>query len=221
MRLLVVQSVCYLSSSFLIKSSPHRTRRSIQLPSTLFYAANEPPTNTTILEIRTENNTVANSSSLLTLQQQAAALRQQASKMEAQLRDEQERIQRKKVDNVDRWIRECLLHETSTAEVEWLHSVDTVVQRLQDGRFSHEQVQQMFDRISESTNSNTRSDCSPLLGLLVDAAGRMDGLTADQRNENKRWSGKVERDLRKQLFARDWGMEVEPEVYAKDSTRFL
>ena len=48
------------------------------------------------------------------------------------------------------------------------------------------------------------------MSLLVDASGKLDCVERED-NPNKRWNGKVERELRKRLFAADWGIELEPE----------
>jgi hypothetical protein len=106
---------------------------------------------------------------------------------------------------------------TKTATVELLNDVETTTRILRDERFSPEQVQKMFQRISDTSNSNSRSNCSPLLALLVDVAGKLD--TVERKdNPNKRWNGRVERDLRKKLFAMDWGIHLEDK---QESDRFL
>jgi hypothetical protein len=48
---------------------------------------------------------------------------------------------------------------------------------------------------------------------LVDAAGKLDEIDPED-NPNKRWTqwkGRVERNLRKRLFAKDYGIEMEKE----------
>ena len=89
-----------------------------------------------------------------------------------------------------------------------LNTVEEATRILKEGRFSQEQVNKMFDRICESGPQQSRSRCSPLMALLVDAAGKLDEVERDE-NPNKRWSGRVERHLRKRLFAMDFGMDLE------------
>lgn len=211
--------------------------------------------------------------SALTLQEQAAALRAEAESLEKSLRAAQEAKRQKELDDIDRWIKECLYVtvqpiqrrgipspsfdnndetedkdvnstiidaqvesvDTSTpnpsneddddsdatlmvVDVEWLNSVETAAQVLRDERYSHEQVSKMFDRICDTSTAQSRSNCSPLLALLVDAAGKLDCVERKE-NPNKRWDGRVERDLRKRLFCMDWGMELEKP--SNDSERFL
>ena len=50
--------------------------------------------------------------------------------------------------------------------------------------------------------------CSPLLSLLLDAACKVDCLERED-NPNNRWNHRVERDLRRKLFALGYGIRVE------------
>ena len=60
-------------------------------------------------------------------------------------------------------------------------------------------VNQCFDRIVELANRPQSIDsCSPLLSLLLDAACQVDCIERKE-NPNKRWNGRVERDLRKKV----------------------
>jgi len=199
-----------------------------------------------------------------TLQKQVAALRKEAENLKKQLEEEKERKRQKQMDDVDRWIEQCLYvtfrpvqrvslaaksssgssrssnenddndndEDTTTtttttsataaataaaATVELLNSVEVAAQILRDERYSHEQVSKMFDRICETSTAQSRSNCSPLLALLVDAAGTLDCVEWDE-NPNKRWDGRVERDLRQRLFAMDWNIHLEPK---RESDRFL
>ena len=91
--------------------------------------------------------------------------------------------------------------------VELLYSADQVTKMLQDRRMSEEHVMKMYRRLSQLSPSS-RSKCSPLVELLVDAAGQMDCIDRELQ-PNKRWSGKVERKLRRRLFARDWNIDLD------------
>jgi hypothetical protein len=43
---------------------------------------------------------------------------------------------------------------------------------------------------------------------FVDAVGKLDCMEWE-KNPNKRWSGVAERNLRKKLFAMDWGLRLD------------
>lgn len=175
----------------------------------------------------------------LALQQQAAALRAEVASLEIKLRASKEAKRQKELADIDRWIEECLYvqvapmrrnaiagssskddeDETSTSRssstttvtatrVELLNSVEKAAEVLRDRRYSHEQVSKMFERICDTSPAQSRSNCSPLLALLVDAAGKLDCVERVD-NPNKRWDGRVERDLRKRLFAMDWNIQLE------------
>jgi len=60
----------------------------------------------------------------------------------------------------------------------------------------------------------------PLVSLLVDASGKL-ACGKQEDNPNKRWNDKVKRELRKKLFAMDWGIELEPEDADDEPERFL
>ena len=167
--------------------------------------------------------------SALTLQQQAAALRAQADAMRQEIQDSQTQKLLREQQAVDQWIQQLLFSPassaaasstttttTTTTTTEMLNTVDQVVRQLQEGRFSHEQIRKIFRRICETeTAPQSRSRCSELMRLLLDATCRMDSLERE-KNPNKRWSGWVERDLQKRLFAKDWGIELEDTM---DSSR--
>ncbi|CAB9530158.1 expressed unknown protein [Seminavis robusta] len=167
-------------------------------------------------------NATTDNPAALALQQQAAKLRAEIAVIQADLQAKQEAKRQKEIADIDRWIQECLYVPVAGGDdglpVELLNSVDTAAQVLRDHRFSHEQVSKMFDRICDTSPAQSRSNCSPLLALLVDAAGKLDCVER-QDNPNKRWDGRVERDLRKRLFAMDWGFDLEPTHKGDD--RFL
>ena len=73
-------------------------------------------------------------------------------------------------------------------------------------RLSVESINNMFDRICEtSQRQQSMEDHSPLIALLLDAACQVDCMERED-NPNKRWNHRVERDLRKKLFAMGWGI---------------
>ena len=199
---------------------------------------NDLPTSTTSTTtpmaaiVASTNATSNNPPTALALQQQAAALRVEIQMMQANILASQQAKRQKELADIDRWIEECLYvtvpvpatnttnsnnSQDQAADVQLLHSVDRAAQVLRDKRYSHEQVSKMFQRICDTSPAQSRSNCSPLLALLVDAAGKLDCVERDE-NPNKRWDGRVERDLRQRLFAMDWGIDLEE---SKSNDRFL
>ena len=157
----------------------------------------------------TDANTSSAGSAPLTLKQQAEALREEALLLEKQLAEA--KLQREIEENakVDGWIEDLFVQYQIDDTTQMLNDVEQVVQRLQDDRYSQEQVNKIYKRICETSGGvQSRSSCSPIMALLVDAAGKLDCVDKKD-NPNKRWSGKVERLLRKRLFAKDWGIELE------------
>ncbi|EEC48807.1 predicted protein [Phaeodactylum tricornutum CCAP 1055/1] len=144
------------------------------------------------------------------LHQKAEALRDEAEALKLELQNAKQEKLNKEVARVEAWIEHLLIKQTVDKNTELLYSVEEVMPLLRDGRFSQEQVQKMFDRICERGPPQSRSKCSPILALLVDAAGKLDELDREE-NPNKRWSGVVERKLRKKLFAMDWNIDLEAE----------
>ena len=95
--------------------------------------------------------------------------------------------------------------------VQLLKTVDQVAQTLTDDRYSAEQVNKIFRRLSDGIPKERIEQSlerQPLLQLLVHACGKLDCLERHE-NANKRWSGRVERDLRKKLFAMEWGIDLD------------
>jgi hypothetical protein len=144
----------------------------------------------------------------LAFQQQAQQLRAEALAVEKSLQEERERKLQKQLADVDKWLDHLLVNQTIDEQTQMLNTVEQATQLLQDGRFSQEQVNKMFDRICDTSSMQSRSRCSPLMALLVDAAGKLDEVEREN-NPNKRWSGRVERHLRKRLFAMDFGFDLE------------
>mmetsp|Transcript_22881 Transcript_22881/g.41565 ORF Transcript_22881/g.41565 Transcript_22881/m.41565 type:complete len:217 (-) Transcript_22881:190-840(-) len=169
----------------------------------LYSSSNDANSNITI-------SSEPDSGSALTLQQQAQALRAEALSLERSLNETKAAKIQKQLDAVDRWIDELLINVTINEDTQMLNSVEQVTRLLEQKRFSQEHVNRIFDRICELSGPQSRSKCSPLVSLLVDASGKLDCVEREDNN-NKRWNGKVERELRKRLFAADWGIELEPE----------
>lgn len=156
-----------------------------------------------------EGALVVDLSAALTLQQQAQALREEALSLQRALNESKTEKLALETAKVDQWLEEVLVNQTISENTQLLNTVEQVMEILKDGRFSADQVNKMFNRICDD-RPQSRSNCSPIMSLLVDAAGKLDNLEKEE-NPNKRWSGRVERVLRKRLFAMDWGMDLEEE----------
>lgn len=159
----------------------------------------------------TQLATTADTNDALVLLNEATMLRQQANELQLQINREKEeriRIQREKVDSL---IDALLFHDmnnNATNNQQLLLTEDQVAKMLISKRFNYEMVNQMFDRICELANQQQSVDsCSPLLGLLLDAACKVDCLEKEN-NPNKRWRP-VEQDLRKKLFLLGYGIRLE------------
>lgn len=142
------------------------------------------------------------------LQAQADMLRREADELRRSLEESKRNKIQREVEKVDKWIDELLVEMRVDENTDLLKTVDAVLERLRDDRYSAEQVNKIFKRLCEIRQQESRSDCSPLMDLLVDAAGKLDCIDRED-NPNKRWSGRVERTLRKKLFARDWNIHLE------------
>ena len=154
----------------------------------------------------TNYNNEDDSNDLTVLQMQAAKLREEAESLQSALQKSKiEKIELEKA-KVDGWIDDLLIETKIDGNTDLLKNVDQVFACLQENRYSAEQVLKIFKRLCEIRQQESRSNCSPLMSLLVDATGKLD-CTEREDNPNKRWNHKVERILRKKLFARDWNME--------------
>mmetsp|Transcript_25801 Transcript_25801/g.44048 ORF Transcript_25801/g.44048 Transcript_25801/m.44048 type:complete len:251 (-) Transcript_25801:125-877(-) len=175
----------------------------------------------------------------LALLDEAKALRAQASALQLQLdREKEERI-RKEQAKVDSLIDALLFHgvndqgptaddgeeedesnKQQRSKQQLLHTEEQVAQLLISKRMNYDMVNQMFDRICEQSNRPQSIDsCSPLLSLLLDAACKVDCLERED-NPNKRWNHRVERDLRRKLFALGYGIRIE-DVDEKNQIRSI
>jgi ribosomal protein L16 Arg81 hydroxylase len=138
---------------------------------------------------------------------QAQALRDEASTLRTRLDQQAQQRRQDKIAKIDAWIDDLLVAQRLDPQTEVLRTVTQVSQLLQDKRMSEEHILQIFRRLSEAS-PQSRSRLSPLVELLVDACGVMDCLDAEEQS-NKRWSGRVERKLRRRLFAADWGIDLD------------
>ena len=178
-------------------------------------------TTTTGTSTSTSNSTDAEDPSSPPLQSSSSSLwNQQAQLLRQEIQDLQRDLERQKQarlvkaqTDVERWIAQALVRCQVDADTTLLNTVDETVEIFCTYRYSPEQVYKMFRHLSETTSSNKRSQISPTLELLVEAAGKMDALDRNE-NPNKRWSGRIEADFRKRLFARDWGIELEDKDFS-------
>ena len=150
----------------------------------------------------------------LILLSEAQALREQASALQAQLDQEKEERLSKQRRKVDSLIDSLLFHgmgkeDNKQSKAQLMQTEEQVADLLISRRLNYEMVNQMFDRIVEQSNRPQSIDsCSPLLSLLLDAACKVDCMERED-NPNKRWNHRVERDLRRKLFALGYGIKIE------------
>ena len=140
------------------------------------------------------------------LRAQAAKLRNEAESLQSALQESKEAKIQREIDKIDGWIDDLLIEVTLGDGTELLKTVDQVYEVLMEKRYSALHVLKIFDRLCDVRAQESRSNCSPLMELLVDATGKLD-CTEREENPNKRWNHRVERVLRKKLFARDWNIE--------------
>ena len=140
------------------------------------------------------------------LRAHAAKLRQEAESLETALEESKEAKIQKEIAKVDGWIDDLLIEASLGDGTELLKTVDQVYETLAEKRYSARHVLKIFERLCYLREQESRSNCSPLMELLVDATGKLDCVERED-NPNKRWNHKVERVLRRKLFARDWNIE--------------
>jgi len=175
----------------------------------------------------------------LILLNEAKALRAQASALQKQLNDEKDEKLRREIAKVDSLIDSLLFHGTTNfgnsepissstsiqltgeekrSKQQLMNTEEKVAELLIQKRLNYDQVNQMFDRICEVANRPQSIDsCSPMLSLLLDAACKVDCLEREE-NPNKRWNHRVERDLRRKLFALGYGIRIE-DVQKKNNVK--
>ena len=154
------------------------------------------------------------SDDLDSLRAQAEKLRKEAESLQSALQESKDAKLQKETDKIDGWIEDLLIQAKAGDGTELLKTVDQVYEVLTNDRYSAEQVLKIFRRLCDIREQESRSNCSPLMELLVDATGKLD-CTERTENPNKRWNHKVERVLRKKLFARDWNIK-----YVSDDEEF-
>ena len=181
----------------------------------------------------------AKTAEALVFLEQAKALRSEASQLQQKLKEEKEERLRNEIAKVDSLIDSLLFHGTTNyyndqpessstsiqiterrSKQQLMNTEEQVAQLLISRRMNYDQVNQMFDRIVAITNRPQSIDsCSPLLSLLLDAACKVDCLERED-NPNKRWNHRVERDLRRKLFALGYGIRIE-DVQKKNDVRSI
>mmetsp|Transcript_25011 Transcript_25011/g.38558 ORF Transcript_25011/g.38558 Transcript_25011/m.38558 type:complete len:253 (+) Transcript_25011:143-901(+) len=159
--------------------------------------------------------TPSRKSDAITLQRQAEALRSEALMMEKMLNDTKAEKIRKETEKIEHWIEQLLLVDTaagagssSSSEVQILNTKERAAQIMQEERFSAEQINKIFYYICNTSSKQSIDNHSPLIELLLEAACKVDCLERE-KNPNKRWNHRVERDLRKKLFAMGWNIHLE------------
>lgn len=140
------------------------------------------------------------------LRAHAAKLRREAESLETALEESKEAKLQKETAKVDAWIEDLLIEASLGDGTELLKTVDQVYETLAEKRYSARHVLKIFERLCYLREQESRSNCSPLMELLVDATGKLDCLERED-NPNKRWNHRVERVLRRKLFARDWNID--------------
>ena len=161
------------------------------------------------------------SSDPLVLKQQADALRAEANTLRIQLDESKKEAERLRLARVDNLIESILVNFTIDDDNQLLNTEEQVAKLMQDERLSVENINNMFDRIVEQSQRRQSIDnCSPLISLLLDAACQVDCMERDD-NPNKRWNHRVERDLRKKLFALGWGISLDQVKRDKEGMRSI
>lgn len=161
------------------------------------------------------------SSDPLVLKQQADALRAEADALRMQLDESKKEAERLRLARVDNLIEYILVNFTIDDDNQLLNTEEQVAKLMQDERLSVENINNMFDRIVEQSQRRQSIDnCSPLISLLLDAACQVDCMERED-NPNKRWNHRVERDLRKKLFALGWGISLDQVKRDKEGMRSI
>ena len=161
------------------------------------------------------------SSDPIILKQQADALRAEADALRIQLDKSKEEAEQRRLARVDNLIESILVNFTINDDNQLLNTEEQVARLIQDERLSVENINNMFDRIVEQSQRRQSIDnCSPLISLLLDAACKVDCMERED-NPNKRWNHRVERDLRKKLFALGWGIDLDQVKKEKEGIRSI
>jgi hypothetical protein len=152
------------------------------------------------------------------LQRRAQLLREEASAMRTDMEQAKQRQLQQATDKADRWLEDVLVHHKINADIEILNTVEQAQDKLVEGRYSPDQVDQMFERMCQISHISGRDslDRNARLQLLVEATGKVDELEPEL-NPNKRWKGcRVEHELHKKLFAKEWGIDLDKKTRRLD-----
>jgi hypothetical protein len=145
------------------------------------------------------------------LQRRAKMLRDQATAIRTDMERNRQLQVQKETRNADRWLDDVLVHHKINDDAEVLRTLEQAQHRLVEGRYSPDQVGRMFERLCELSHVSGRNSLATnaRLQLLVEAAGKVDELEPEV-NPNKRWKGsRVEHQLHKKLFAKEWGIDLD------------
>ena len=193
------------------------------------FAASDPPNNNNNNNNNNNSNPSSNqktkymltSSDPIILKQQADALRAEADALRIHLDKSKEEAEQRRLARVDNLIESILVNFTINDDNQLLNTEEQVARLMQDERLSVENINNMFDRIVEQSQRRQSIDnCSPLISLLLDAACKVDCMERED-NPNKRWNHRVERDLRKKLFALGWGIDLDQVKKEKEGIRSI
>jgi hypothetical protein len=145
------------------------------------------------------------------LQRRAQRLREEVDAMRCRMEQARQRQLQKETDKADRWLEDVLVQHKINADTEILNTIEQAQEKLVEGRYSPDQVDQMFERLCQLSRVSGRDslDRNARLQLLVEATGKVDELEPEV-NPNKRWRGcRVEHELHKKLFAKEWGIDLD------------
>jgi hypothetical protein len=145
------------------------------------------------------------------LQRRAQLLREEVDAMRTDMEQAKQQVLQKETDKADRWLEDVLVQHRISADTEILHTVEQAQEKLVEGRYCPDQVDQMFERLCQLSHISGRDslDRNARLQLLVEATGKVDELEPEA-NPNKRWKGcRVEHELHKKLFAKEWGIDLD------------
>ena len=185
------------------------------------FAASDPPNNNNNPTSNQKTKYMLTSSDPIILKQQADALRAEADALRIQLDKSKEEAEQRRLARVDNLIESILVNFTINDDNQLLNTEEQVARLMQDERLSVENINNMFDRIVEQSQRRQSIDnCSPLISLLLDAACKVDCMERED-NPNKRWNHRVERDLRKKLFALGWGIDLDQVKKEKEGIRSI
>lgn len=150
-------------------------------------------------------------SAIDTYSAQAQKLRAEIRAMETALVESKKEKLRMEKLKVEQWMERLLVNQTygeGDCSTQILNSVEQVAEVLKAKRYSPEQVDKIFRALTRGVPRERIEQSlvnTPLLALLVEACGELDQLERED-NPNRRWNGRMERDLRRRLFAMEWGI---------------